>query len=454
LTIYRAFDKQIVNRLVDTKKSFQGGTVMKRKVCLSFTFFFVVLLLGYPLNTFSQPKPAEPIIIGAPSAMGHPNVLCGWKALQMAAEEINAKGGILVGGVKRPIRLYMTDTRDAEPGIPVHDALLAMDKLILERKPHAILLGPLRSEVLLSSMDLIAKYQLPFIASQSMVPLFQKKISDDYDKYKYCFRNSSNSMHLVMYLQGMMEFMKKEFGFNKVYIVVQDVLWAKATGEVMQKWYKGNGWDVLGFDSYTTGATDFSPTLIKAGAQKAQVVMVQTDMSQAGILARQAFDMKLPGLIVGQIVPVAAGNAWKTFGGALEGVIITQYEIGSPPAKAIPKSMSFVDRFGKRWGEDAVNSMGALGTGTSYDSLYILADAIERAGSLEPNALVRALEKTDLTGVLGRIRFGKDHQAAYGFDPKETSMECAFQWKKPGRRVIVFPETIAEEKIDRPPAAK
>ncbi len=427
---------------------------MKRAIFLSFTCLVAVALLGYPIDASSQSKAAEPIVIGAPSAMGHPNVLSGWRALQMAAEEINAKGGVSVGGVKRPIRLYMTDTRDAEPGIPVHDALLAMEKLILERKPHAVLLGPLRSEVLLSSMDLIAKYKVPFIASQSMVPVFQKKISDDYDKYKYCFRNSSNSMHLVMYLQGLMEHMKKELGYNKVYIVVQDVLWAKGTGEVMQKWYKENGWEVLGFDSYATGATDFSPTLIKASQQKAQIIMVQTDMSQAGILAKQAFTMKVPGLIVGQIVPVAAGNAWKTFGEALEGVIITQYEIGAPPAKAIPKSMSFVERLGKRWGEDAVNSMGALGTGTAYDSLYILVDAIERAGSLEPDAIVRALEKTDLTGVEGRIRFGKDHQAVYGFDPKETSVELAFQWKKPGRRVIVFPEKIAEEKIDRPPAAK
>jgi branched-chain amino acid transport system substrate-binding protein len=423
---------------------------MKKKVFLRFTFLVLVMIFGFSFTAHSQPKDANPIIIAAPSAMGHPNVLSGWKALQMAAEEINAKGGISVGGVKRPIKLYATDTRDAEPGIPVHDALLAMEKLILEKKPHAVLLGPLRSEVLLSSMDLIAKYKLPFIASQSMVPIFQKKISDEYDKYKYCFRNSSSSMHLVMYLQGLMEYMKKEFGFNKVYIVVQDVLWAKGTGKAMEKWYKENGWEVVGFDSYATGATDFSPTLIKAGAQKAQVIMVQTDMSQAGILAKQAFVMKTPGLIVGQIVPVAAGNAWKTFGGALEGVIITQYEIGSPPAKAVPKSVDFVKRFGKRWGEDAINSIGALGTGTAYDSLYILADAIERAGTLEPDALVRALEKTDMSGVVGRVRFDKSHQVVYGFDPKETAMELAFQWKKPGRRVVVFPEKIAEEKIELP----
>ena len=427
---------------------------MKRTVFLSFVCLVMATLLGYPFDACSQPKAADPIIIGAPSAMGHPNVLCGWKALQMAAEEINAKGGISVGGVKRPISLHMTDTRDAEPGIPVHDALLAMEKLILERKPHALLLGPLRSEVFLSSLDLIAKYRLPFISSQSLNPLFSKKVADDYDKYKYCFRNAPSTVTLIAYLRGLMEYLKKEFGFNKVYVVVQDVMWAKGTGQVMEKWYKENGWEIVGSDSYATGATDFSPTLIKANAQRAQVIMVQTDMPSAGILAKQAFDMKVPGLIVGQIVPVAAGRAWKTFGEALEGVIITQYEIGAPPAKAIPKSMSFVDRFGKRWGEDSVNSMGALGTGTSYDSLYILADAIERAGTLEPDALVRALEKTDMSGVGGRIRFDKDHQAAYGFDPKETLMECAFQWKKPGRRVIVFPEKIAEEKVDRPPAAK
>ena len=418
---------------------------------MSFTFVVLAIILGYAFSAHSQPKTGDPIIIAVPTAMGHPNSLNGWRALQLAAEEINAKGGISVGGVNRPVRLYPTDTRDSEPGIPVQDALLAMEKLILERKPNAILLGPLRSEALLASMDLINKYKVPFISSEALSPLFQKKIVDEYDKYKYCFRNCLNTNYLVMYLQGLMGHLKNEFGFNRVYIVVQDVLWAKGTGAFMEKWYKANGWEVVGFDSYATGATDFSPTLIKIRAQKAQVIMAQFDMPQAGVLAKQAIAMKVPGLICGQIVPLAVENAWKTFEGQLDGVLITQYENVSPPVKAVPKSVEFINNFGKRWGEDKRASIGAVGCGTAYDALYILADAIKRAGTLEPDALVAALENTDMNGVVGRVRFDKkDHQAVYGLDSKETSVASVFQWRKPGKRVTVFPEKIADGKIELP----
>jgi branched-chain amino acid transport system substrate-binding protein len=83
-----------------------------------------------------------------------------------------------------------------------------------------------------------------------------------------------------------------------------------------------------------------------------------------------------------------------------------------------------------------------------------MANAIERAGSLDPDAIVKALETTDMEGVVGRIRFAKDHQAIYGFNPKESAIGAAFQWKKPGIRVPVFPPEVAEGKIELPPYMK
>ena len=59
-----------------------------------------------------------------------------------------------------------------------------------------------------------------------------------------------------------------------------------------------------------------------------------------------------------------------------------------------------------------------------------------------------------MQGVVGRIRFSKDHQVVYGFDPKETALGVGFQWKKPGVRVPIFPEVVAEAKIELPPYMK
>ena len=427
---------------------------MKEKAIFVFLFFVSALLTVLPQTAHSQLKPGEPIVIGVPTALGSIEGRDGWMAVQMAVEEINAKGGVQVGSTKHQLKAFSIDTREHEPGIPVHDALTAMEKLILERKPHAIVLGNFRSEVLLASMDLISKYKLPYICSIAMTPLFQKKILDEYDKYKYCFRNCLNAPYLVMYLQGVMGFLKKEFGFSKSYITVQDVLWAKATGQGLEKWFKEQGWEVLGFDTYATGASDFSPTLLKVRAQKAQVIVPIFDMPQSGILLKQARATQVPALLAGFISPVAPENAWDVFEKEVEGMVNMIFEIGPIPVKAVPKSVAFNENFGKKWGKDARVRLSGHGPGPSYDAVYILANALERAKTIEPDAVVSALEKTDMDGVVGRIRFGKDHQVVYGVNPKETALGCAFQWKKPGVRVPVFPEVVAEGKIELPPYMK
>lgn len=426
---------------------------MGKKALIIILSMFLSFLIN-PYSVFAQLKPGDPIVIGVPTALGSIEGRDGWMAIQMAVEEINAKGGVQVGPHKHLLKAYAIDTREHEPGIPVHDALTAAEKLILERKPHAIALGNFRSEVLLSTMDLISKYKLPYICSIAMTPLMQKKVTEEYEKYKYIFRNCLNAPYLSMYLGGVMSFIRKEFGFNRAYIITQDVLWAKGTGAGLEKWYKENGWEVLAFDTYATGASDFSPSLIKVRAQNAQVIVPIFDMPQSGILLKQARAMQIPALIAGFISPIACENAWKVFEGEVEGMINMIYEVGPIPVKAVPKSVAFNENFGRRWGEKARTELSGHGPGPSYDAIYILASAFERAKTVEPDAVVKALEQTDMHGAIGRIRFGKDHQVIFGFDPKETAVGVGFQWKKPGQRVVVFPEGFAEGKIDLPPYMK
>jgi len=427
---------------------------MKKIACSILLVSVLGIFMTLPCAAVAQLKPGDPIVFGVPTALGAIEGRDGWMAIQMAVDEINAKGGVSLGKTKHKIEAYSIDTREHEPGIPVHDALTAAEKLILEKKPHAIVLGNFRSEVLLAAMDLISKYKLPYICSIAMSPLMQKKVLEDYDKYKYIFRNGLNAPYLAMYLGGVMGFIKKEFNFNKATIITQDVLWAKGTGQGLETWYKENGWEVVSFDAYATGSSDFSPSLVKVRAQKAQVVVPIFDMPQSSILLKQARAMEIPALLAGSTSPLAPENAWEVFKGDVDGMINMIYEVGPIPVKAVPRSITFNENFGKKWGEEARKRLSHHGPGPSYDAVYIMANAIERANSAEPDAVVKALEQTDMPGVVGRIRFGKDHQVVYGFDPKETALGVGFQWVKPGRRVVVFPETVAEAKIQLPPYMK
>ena len=83
-----------------------------------------------------------------------------------------------------------------------------------------------------------------------------------------------------------------------------------------------------------------------------------------------------------------------------------------------------------------------------------MAEAIERAGSLEADAVVSALEKTDRMGVMGRIKFDEVHQVPYGLDFREAAIGAGIQWTETGERVIVYPPILAEGKIQLPKGLK
>jgi branched-chain amino acid transport system substrate-binding protein len=90
-----------------------------------------------------------------------------------------------------------------------------------------------------------------------------------------------------------------------------------------------------------------------------------------------------------------------------------------------------------------------LGTSSSYMAVYVLKDAIERAGSLKADEVVTALEATDMMGVYGRLRFDpKSHQVIPSNDPKEGAVGSILQWQA-GKRVVVFPKSIAKGEIQK-----
>ena len=117
------------------------------------------LFAGLVLIAPSAVMAADPIVIGVPTSLGQPSGAEALNSVVMATEEINAQGGVNVGGTKRMFKVESMDIRDASPGVPVPDALLGLEKIILDKKVDAILVGPFRSEALLAGMDIIAKYK-------------------------------------------------------------------------------------------------------------------------------------------------------------------------------------------------------------------------------------------------------------------------------------------------------
>jgi branched-chain amino acid transport system substrate-binding protein len=414
---------------------------MRKKIFNVLVSLVVAFCWIFPVAVFAGEKP---IVVGVPSSLKTLEASEALKAITMAVEEINAKGGVKLGDKKRPMEIASIDTRGGEPGVPISDALLAIEKLFLEKKPDAVVLGPFRSEVLLAAMDIYAKYKMVSI-NVAMSPKFVQKYNGNPEKYKYCFR-MLNAKYVVGYLMKSMAKLKKDYGFNNVYIIVQDVLWANAIGKGMKKWFEKTGWKVSGLDAYPTGAGDFSASLIKAQNSGAQIIMPIFDMSSSGVLALQWKDMRVPAVPVGFISPLMGSKAAETFGAdVVDGVVNIVFEAGNIPLAKYAPATKFYDAYKKRWGEEI--QAGHMPS-EAYDSVFVLAEAIERAGSLDPDKLIKAINETDYAGSIGRIRF-KDHEILFGEDPLEKAILVVYQWKD-GKRVPVFPDSVAEGPIDKP----
>ncbi|RJR46396.1 MAG: amino acid ABC transporter substrate-binding protein [Desulfobacteraceae bacterium] len=425
---------------------------MERRILSS---VLLIACLAFP--TFlptSSANGADPINIGVVTALTHPAGEQGYQAVQIAVDEINARGGVTVGKEKRLLKAIPSDTRDAEPGVPVTDALLALEKTILEKKVSAVVVGPLRSEVFLAAMDIIAKYKIPMLVAIAMTPDSEPKFKENPEKYKYIFRPCVSSKHLMMYLSGVMRFINEEYGFNKVHIFNQDVAWARAVAGLMGKMYfEKTGWTISGQENYPVGTGDFSTGLMKAQSAGAQVIMPIFDMVETNVLIKQWKSMRVNALMAGFTSRMGIPEAWKNCDGKIGGAMEAIYELGSGIGSAkVPGSLEFQAAFDKRWGYPS--GTGGHGAGPAYESVKILAEAIERAGSVDADSVVAELAKTDRMGIYGRIRFDDVHQVPFGMDFKETATGCVIQWTEAGKRVIVYPPALAEAKIELPKGMK
>jgi branched-chain amino acid transport system substrate-binding protein len=422
--------------------------MIKKNMKMLMIFFLAVILI-LPASVALAEKP---ITIGAPLSTAY---LYGWAAergMTLAIEEINAAGGVNVGGKKRPFKIEVIDTRDLEPGVPVSEALLAVEKLILDKKVDFIVGGPVRSEAALAAMPLLSKYKkVSILTTGVLTPKYHALVAKEYDKYKYMFRIHGEAKNLVGEMFANFGELKEKYGFNNLFIIAQDVSHARGAAKIMSSVATKKGWNVTGVEIYPTGATDFSMGLLKAKDSKTEIINIWMDMPESAILLKQWYDMKIPALPFGSTLAAAEQPGfWKATGGKGQYTLCNVVNAGNAPSDATPWTMKFYNAYAKRW---KVEPEG-LGTSSSYMAIYVLRDAIERAGSLDSDKVVAELEKTDIMGVYGRLRFDpKSHQVIPALDPEKGAVGSILQWQD-GKRVVVYPKSIAKGTIQLPPWMK
>ena len=414
------------------------------------TLFLLAASITLSGTTWAQAKKGDPILVGAPVPRASAYGQNGERGMILAAEEINAEGGVNVAGVMRPIKLEIIDTRDEEPGVPTSEVLLSLEKLILQKKVDVVVGGPVMSECGIAAMDLFAKYKmLDLVSIGCFTPTWDQKFSQAPDKYKYSFRESGSVKWYIKEAVDLLEKIKKEQGFTKMYISIDDSLMCRKAAEIVEGIVTKQGWSILGFDKHPIGTTDYSVLMSNVKKSGAQVLFMWAYAPETSILLRQWADMEVPALPLGFIGAAEDPGFWEATKGKGAYTIVNLTEAGATPSNVTPKTMKYFNAYKKRWGVEP-RSTGSV---SAYEALYVLKDAIERTGSLDKEKLIAALEKTDLQGVRGTLRFDKNHQIVYGYDPKTSVLGNWVQWQD-GKRVTIFPEAAATGKIKMPPWLK
>ena len=156
---------------------------------------WVVIMMATIAWTFGASAwAAETIKIGVIGPMKFVQGKGHWNGATMAAEEINAKGGVQVGKKKMKIELVKADSNEF---LNVTDATNAMERLMTQDKVDFVV-GGFRTEAVLAMQDIAMDYKKIFIGCGAAHPELCDRVAKDYNRYKYFFRGTPfNSNYLV-----------------------------------------------------------------------------------------------------------------------------------------------------------------------------------------------------------------------------------------------------------------
>ncbi len=372
---------------------------------------------------------AQEIKIGVAGPMAFIQGQHHWFGAEFAAEEINAKGGILVGGKRLPIKLIKIDTNEI---LNVPDAASAVERAITRDKVDFII-GGFRTEAVFAMQDVAMDYKKIFIGCGAAHPELCARVAKDYNKYKYWFRVTPiNSMFLAkvdFILLGMVgKFIGMELGIPKpkVAIFAEKAVWADPIVAAAKNNIPKMGMEIAGEWRPSATATDVTAELSAINASGAHIIFT-TISGPLGIpYAKKWGELKIPAASVGINVEAQKKGFWEATGGLgnYDTTINTYARV-----EITPMTIPFYDKFVAKVGEFPTYNAG------TNDAIRILANAIEKAGTLDADKLVTELEKTDFYGAAGRIVFTKDHDVTWG--PNFVTA-TGTQWQD-GKLMCVWP---------------
>ncbi len=339
--------------------------------------FTLLLILGLALASCSK-KQEGGIPVGQFASLTGGQASFGQstdKGVQLALAEINAAGGVL----GQPLRIITKDNQ-SKPG----ETSTAVRELITRNKVVA-LIGEVASGRSLEAAPIAQRSGIPMISPAST----NEKVTETGDHiFRVCFIDPFQGTVCAKF--------SHKLGFKRAAIIT-DVSkdYSLGLAKSFKQEFTANGGVITGEQSYSGGDKDFSAQLTAIKADNPQVIFLPAYYTEAPLIIRQARQL-------GITVPFVGGDGWDSpelvgvGGSAVEGCYFSNHF--SDQSKD-PRVVAFVDAYRKKYNGEP-DAMVALG----YDSVYLLADAMKRAGTTDPAKVNAAIAATkDFPGVTGKI---------------------------------------------------
>jgi branched-chain amino acid transport system substrate-binding protein len=385
LTIQASFMRQSA---LHPSKSFMEGNEMAKVSMIRWLALGMALALGAPASAQQ-----------APIKIGELNSYARWAAFtvpyrngwQLALDEINAKGGVL----GRKIEII-----SREDGATTGDATRVADELVT-REGVSLLFGSFLSNVGVAMADYANQKKIVYVAAEPLTDAITMAQGN-----RYTFRvRPSNYMQV-----GMLVEQAKASGAKRWAIVAPNYEYGQSAAQVFKRLIQERvpGAEIVAEQYPALGKIEAGATVSALEQAKPDGifnVLFGPDLTQfvrEGNTRGLFEDKSILSLLTGEpewLLPLKDEVP--------EGWTVTGYpwdEITEPKHKA------FVDAYRAKF-----NETPRLGSLLGYMVVYMIRDTIERAGSAESDALVKAFQDAKFDTVIGPVTMrGIDHQASMG----------------------------------------
>ncbi len=331
----------------------------------------------------------------------------------MAADEVNAKGGVR-GGYK--LNLLFEDSKsDVQTARTVTEKLINQDKVVM-------LTGQYSSVETFPMTQMAQQYGMPFLVSTAAADQITEQ------GWKYIFRMVQPASEFD---DGLKDFFEKVAKPKSIAILYENTLFGTSTAAAMKDWATKNRVEVVMYEPYDAGSPDYRPMLLRVKEKKPDAIYMVSYLLDAVLLMRQAKEVDLnPQAFTGAAAGFSILPFIKGAGEVAENVLSsTMWEATVP----YPGAMTYYKNYEARFGSPP-SYHGSQG----YAAVFVVADVLNRAASLKPDDIVTALSKTDMMTMYGRIRF-----EAYKKFQNQTKLPTFVIQVQKGKFVTVWPKDVA-----------